>query len=103
MVPPSSSSSSAAPKRQQQYKPLSLVVSEVMPQNADIEQWRPTASSRNNSPLNPSAFKEEKATCMMTAAAWISMALAVLSGASIGPMFKYMTGNGIPIVLAAAW
>lgn len=34
---------------------------------------------------------------------WVSLCLAVLSGASIGPMFRYMTTHGIPSVLAASW
>lgn len=92
---------------QQQYKPLAMVVSEVMPQTAEIESWtsQKTAKKRpNSSPLpSSSILMEEKGTCLTVVAAWTSMALAVLSGASIGPMFKYMHGNGIPIILAAAW
>jgi drug/metabolite transporter (DMT)-like permease len=35
--------------------------------------------------------------------AWISLILAILSGASIGPAFKYMTQHGIRSCLSASW
>lgn len=35
--------------------------------------------------------------------AWLSMVLAILSGSSIGPMFKYMQKGGISPCLAASW
>lgn len=37
------------------------------------------------------------------AMAWTAMGLAILSGASIGPIFKYLSNEGIPSCLAACW
>jgi len=37
------------------------------------------------------------------ALAWICMMLAILSGSSIGPVFKYMEINGVTPLLAASW
>jgi drug/metabolite transporter (DMT)-like permease len=34
---------------------------------------------------------------------WISMALAILAGASIGPVFRYMLTYGVTPLLAASW
>lgn len=34
--------------------------------------------------------------------AWTTMSLAVLSGSSIGPMFKYMEGEGVPALVGSS-
>jgi hypothetical protein len=34
---------------------------------------------------------------------WGAMFLAIMSGATIGPMFKYMENQHIPPILAASW
>jgi drug/metabolite transporter (DMT)-like permease len=102
---PNSNSDSGSGKLQ--YKPLKMVISEIMPQTAAIESWTSLKTARKRPSSSPipssSVLMVEKGTCLTVVAAWTSMALAVLSGASIGPMFKYMHGNGIPIILAAAW
>jgi drug/metabolite transporter (DMT)-like permease len=35
--------------------------------------------------------------------AWLCMVMAILSGSTIGPMFKYMNSNDIPMLLSASW
>ena len=38
-----------------------------------------------------------------TLLAWLSIALSIISGASVGPAFKFLTQHGIPPCLSASW
>ena len=38
-----------------------------------------------------------------TLLAWISMLLAIMSGSSIGPLFKFLNDRGVPPMRAASW
>jgi hypothetical protein len=87
----------------QKYEKLPMVVNEVLPQMQDLENNRGFESpAKEERPIKPS--EESGSSALLNAImAWSSLALAILSGASIGPMFKYMLGNGVPILLAASW
>lgn len=81
------------------YNPLS---SEENDEFSTEDSHSPTIST-DDCDNSQKGLHEAPKTCINITIGWIAMILAILSGAAIGPVFKYMEEQNISPVLAAAW
>lgn len=78
-----------------EYKSLPKSDEETADEDTKIP---PPASSKDASP-----HSSEQHTLFETAVGWLCMVLAVVAGASVGPVFKFMMAEGIRPLLSASW
>jgi hypothetical protein len=88
-------------------KYVALPKSDEESQDVELVTSQPSSGNKkeNASPIQrkSSDDRNDKGGLMQSVLAWTCMALAILAGASIGPVFKYMMAQAITPLLAASW